>query len=423
MTEAAATPATRDSREQFAIVVVLALAMRIILAALPGHHLDMLTFANWAQDLADHGPGHFYDEANGFRDYFPGYLYILWALGGLREATGMGPDTFEYLLKVPAIVADIGSAVLLYALLRGRDEDTRLLAAGGYLMLPPVLWIGALWGQADSLLAFGVLLTVYFLARERPVAAAVAFTVSFIVKPQAIAALPAFALWGVLHFDRVQWAKAVAASFAVGLALVLPFFHQPWDVFDHARRTTELYPFNSLTTYNLWSLGGWRVEDSRTILGVEWRTIGFVLTAAAYVPVLLYVRRARDEGGLALGVGLSIAIFYTFLTRMHERYLFAAILPLWFAAFWLNSRVLWGIVAAFGVTLFAALYEGYFADKPGTLFVRAVDYAFDSPSVGANAAQIVLSLITVAAALAGIAYCLRAWWLAERPPPQDQPAP
>jgi hypothetical protein len=65
---------------------------------------------------------------------------------------------------------------------------------------------------------------------------------------------------------------------------------------------------------------------------------------------------------LALGTGLSMMAFYLLLTRMHERYVFGAFLPLLVACALLHSRVLWGFFIATATIHFINLYHvfGYY---------------------------------------------------------------
>jgi hypothetical protein len=88
--------------------------------------------------------------------------------------------------------------------------------------------------------------------------------------------------------------------------------------------------------------------------------------------VIFSLRKARGTGFLALGVALSMLAFYMFLTRMHERYVFPAFLPLLVACVLINSRVLWAAFAAAVVVHFLNMYQvfGY--------------YYFFHPEQGAN---------------------------------------
>jgi Gpi18-like mannosyltransferase len=211
--------ATRRSSLPFSFVVegiwvVLAagLVLRLILAFLPGFGVDIGLFTYWSEQLARSGPWDFYDQ-DFFTDYAPGYMYVLLVIGKLDQWFDFSPATMEYVLKVPAIAADLASAYILWKLLEGKKPEMRILAPTIYLLLPPVLLIGPIWGQVDSVLAFFLLLSVYFISRDRPVWGAVAFTIGFLVKPQAVAALPILAFW-IMKSHPPQWVRPSGGSLA-----------------------------------------------------------------------------------------------------------------------------------------------------------------------------------------------------------------
>src|SRR5436309_3702481 len=176
------------------------LLLRLGLAFLPAFQIDTGTFQAWSRQLASDHPWNFYNT-DFFTDYAPGYMYILWLFGVLdRLFGGFGLSTFEYILKLPSIVADIGSAYVLYLLLKDQRREWRIGAATLYLLFPPVLLIGPVWGQVDSLLALFLLLAIYFVGTERPIWGALAYTIGFLIKPQIIAALPFLAFWIMKRF-------------------------------------------------------------------------------------------------------------------------------------------------------------------------------------------------------------------------------
>jgi hypothetical protein len=96
---------------RFAALLAAGLILRALLAFVlfpkEGFSTDMQLFAGWATTLARVGPGSFYASAAG-ADYPPGYLYILWLLGNAPASA------LPLLLKVPAILADLGIALVLY---------------------------------------------------------------------------------------------------------------------------------------------------------------------------------------------------------------------------------------------------------------------------------------------------------------------
>ncbi len=365
------------------LVLTLGLLVRLGAAALPGFGIDLGAFQFWSVNLAERGPWNFYGD-DFFSDWAPGYLYVLWFIGGLDSIFQFSGDQFWYTLKLPSIAADLASAYLLYRILEGQKEGIRLGAAGLYLLHPVVLLVGPVWGQVDSLLAFFLLLTVYYLARGRTVAAAVVYTVGFLVKPLAIGALPVFVFWGLrdeirqvlpalpetaeplsraVAFGRSLAARvwpAVAAALSAALLLLLPFFpSNPLAIFGQLQDATEVYPFNSFYAFNFWGLTGWLKSDQLTFWGLAYRWWGVVLYAAASISIIWTFRDAKGPGPLALGTALSVLAFFLFMTRMHERYLFASILLLMTAGFAMNARAIWAALAVLSVVQFFNVYYAY----------------------------------------------------------------
>jgi Gpi18-like mannosyltransferase len=290
----------------------------------------------------------------------------------------------------------------------------RLAAAGTYLLLPTVLFIGALWGQTDSILAFFILLCAFFMVRGHPVLAAAAFGLAFITKPQAAAALPFLAFWGIrLHPPRV-WAQAAAAGVVTALVLSWPFFPEnPLRVVNHARESTEVFGHNSSFAFNFWGIFGWFRSDGSEFYYIDWRWWGFVLTVAADAWIIYSLRRARGAGMMALGVGLCTLAFFVFQTRMHERYMFASFLPLLAACFYLNRPLLWASFAGLTVVQYLSPYKAFFhpffnAGEPGFLHYGWLDRMLEySPYWWHSPGQFmwfVTSLFTVAVTVALLAF-------------------
>ena len=391
---------SRAGRRWIVGVLAGALVLRLFLAALPGFGPDIGIFRDWAETIARVGPGDFYNQSGQFHAYAPGYLHYLWLLGSLDEIFSFSTSQWDYALKLPAIVADLGSAYLLYRFLEGRREGWRVGAAALYLLFPATLLIGPIWGQDDSILAFFVLLTVYFVAKDRPVAAALAFTAGFIVKPQAIAALPFLVFWIVRDHPPVwrrvnailrvpvppkAWLRMAGGSLLLTFVMIFPFFPSLvlWRPFIHlveqVSSALNVWRYNAIFAYNFWNLFGrgtaGRCDSSACpnaatghvtyfthgaeFLGLPTRFWGFLLFAVAAVSVIAVLRRARGPAFLALGTSLTILAFYVFMTRMHERYLFPFFLPFLAACVLLKSRVLWAAFAVLGAVHFLNLYIVY----------------------------------------------------------------
>jgi Gpi18-like mannosyltransferase len=373
-------------------LLLLGLIFRLMLQTLPDFESDIDLFQFWANSLAENHPWNFYDQ-DFFTDYAPGYMYVLWFIGELHQLLNFTDAQYEYILKLPATIADLASVYLLWRFLEGQSPLTRYVAAGIYLVFPPALMIGPVWGQVDSILAFFLLLSIYFISRDRPVAGAAAYTVGFLVKPQAIAALPFLAFWimrrnrpqlggpGGIRVPRV-WLECLAVGLGLVVVLIIPFFtYKPWELIDQLYSATDVenYRTNSFWAYNFWGVvngleglpgnffdalrsGGFPfIPDNQTFMGIEYRNWGLALTVGALAAIIPIIGRGEDDRTdlLALGTALSIMAFYVFLTRMHERYIFPMFLPMLAACALSHSRALWAMFVLLVVVHSLNLYYVY----------------------------------------------------------------
>lgn len=138
------------------------------MATQAGYATDMQCFYAWAQRMAAVGPGEFYAD-DYFCDYLPGYLYLLWPIGGLMNLLGVVEmnATARVLVKLMPMLADLGIVVLLWRMAQKPLQAMgALLVAALYAFSPAVLIDSAVWGQVDSLLALGLVATVALVQRK-----------------------------------------------------------------------------------------------------------------------------------------------------------------------------------------------------------------------------------------------------------------
>lgn len=343
------------------------LVVRLVLARGGGFPFDMGTFAAWADRLATGGLHAFYpkDEAglaSYFVDYPPGYMYVLFVVGKISRAlTGAAPSTF--LLKVPAILTDLGLAwvvVVLAQRLTPRSLATRFpvrgIAAAAVLLNPAIFFVSGTWGQVDTILALLVLGSFALLGTGPPTARREAaglavLALALITKPQAAFVIPlavVVLLWrhvrtplaesqgtaaALAGLARVAGLGMVALGFI--LVLLLPFgLDLPYAMrfYTHAAGT---YKFTSVWAFNLWgAVGFWRpdsgTDDAVRFLGVPAVTIGLALFTAGTVALLWRAWRSMARGEregrvLIFGGAALTCLAFAVLTRIHERYLFLAI--------------------------------------------------------------------------------------------------
>lgn len=360
------------------ILLALGFVLRMFFIRDAGFATDVQTFEAWTNMLMEHGFANFYASA-GFADYPPGYFYILWIVGLIFEpfrAQGFG--LLALLVKMPAILADLGVGALIYAIARRiSDARTALIAAAIFVLNPATIFISAYWGQVDSIAGGLALLAVFFLLKSDDETGAysryiplawVTLAYSLLIKPQAAVIAPifiAFAFVDPVKRNRrlISTGIGTLCALAFTILLVEPFHPSSplgalqW-LLGRLESGSSVYPVNTVNAFNLWSIHDsfWR-PDSQFIgrfgIGLAQSAWGIVLVLAALALIVWRYISDRTPGGLLEACALSLIAFFILATRMHERYIFDGLL-FTIACIPVARRYVYGAIAI-TVTLFANL--------------------------------------------------------------------
>ncbi|WP_019913677.1 phospholipid carrier-dependent glycosyltransferase [Paenibacillus sp. HW567] len=348
------------------IVFGIAFILRIWIGlTAQGYQNDMNTFIAWGQRLVDLGPGKFYEKGY-FADYPPGYLYILYLLSLIRGlfgfAHGSGGETL--LFKLPAILSDLVLGWLIYR--AGRKKLGSGMAIGLMLLFlfnPAVLMDSAAWGQADSFFLVFLLLSIMGASDKAFVRSAIFFALATLVKPQALIFTPVL-LFAFYH-HRAWKQLAFGALYGLGIfgLLAAPFF---WNngglggLIDLYKGTLSSYPYSTVNAFNLYALTApmWSAIDSMW-LGITYRTWGFIFILAAVALAAYYsFKKDRKELSKSFFIGMVlIAVVFVFGTKMHERYMYPALILGLFT--YIESRDRRFLTIFLGFTLTQYLNVGY----------------------------------------------------------------
>ena len=378
----------RGIGRQIAAILAVALIFRLILAygidglRGSGFEADLGLFRYWADVLAEHAPWDFYANAS-YADYTPGYLYVLWVVGALRElgfSAGLPADIVDSFIKLPAIVTDVLLAWLVASMaLELGASRRRALIAATVVAFNPLTWFDSvIWGQVDSFGTVFLLLGVRELWRGRHERAAILAVVAGLIKPQLAILVPIVAvvairraLWPAggygdeadpprrgfsWEFRQIGWRRILTtglAGYVTALALATPFglsvfwpsATAPFIDSSLIRlifSTAATYPYLTVNAFNWWALfpvGGesvasqafiqW-IPDSPVPGATAWGAIGPIPAALVGAALLLgtaalvawLVARRPDRLTILVGVTVLAIAFFAAPTRVHERYLF-----------------------------------------------------------------------------------------------------
>ena len=400
-----------------------ALLLRIIISFfVTGYMVDVNCFLSWGGTMASVGPVNFY-PATSFCDYPPAYTYIL-GLNALvcRMIPGISEGMIRIVYRFVPSLCDIFSCLILDRYLGHRRPETSVFSRRAALLLlafhPLTILNSAAWGQMDSALALLLLLVAIWAADGKWQFALPCYMLAVLVKPQALmlgflglAAL--VSVWFRQKENRKAILRGIAAALGMLAVIVIPFSmkQDPFWIVRQYAGTLGSYPYASVNTANFYYLfnGNWdgignpasaaacillavftsgygiclslRGRKAWTGVWIEsglawafsawfvycavsdasWAMAGSAAMAFAFLVVLgLYIRKKNILFLPYLG-GLLFLILFVFGVKMHERYIFPAIL-LFALAYGLqrDRRILFVLL---GLTMTCFLNEGIVLDN------------------------------------------------------------
>jgi dolichyl-phosphate-mannose-protein mannosyltransferase len=313
------------------LVLVAGVLIRLLVYRFGTLALDTNTFLGWSDSLAREGFGNFYSS---WSDYLPGYLYVLWFLGKIRESAGIDP---VLLYKLPAMIADVLTGWIVYVAVRklvGRKAAVG--SAALYVLNPAVIANSSLWGQVDSLTALFSMLAIFWVERSLVLSAA-ALAIGTLIKPQA-----GFAAIVILYdFYRKKeslvrigvYGLVGAAVFGLGFVPFASGKSLPLFILERIGASLGQYPYTSVNAFNFWALAGmWKSDTSGFVSA---RIVGYVLAGGMMALSALSLVKLKKVGEGMLRYLFASEIFlvsFLFLTRIHERHMLPVFAPMAVAA-------------------------------------------------------------------------------------------
>jgi Gpi18-like mannosyltransferase len=299
-------------------------------------------------------------------------------------------------MKIPASLADVGMALLLVYAFRSRPLWA-VVAAAVVMLHPAIIDVSAWWGQYESIYLLFALAAVIFAVNGHDLVAAAALAICLMTKPQALPFVLPFAAWFWAHGGWREIARTAAVGLAVIVVIWLPFIPAggPLNYLGNlAEYQNSIFPILSLNAWNVWwilqivAVGGFS-SDGAAILGpLTFRHVGFLLTGMLSLIVAWLIVRDPQPRTLILGLAASTLIWFGFLTQMHERYAYGALI---FLLLLIPERRIQWLCLALGVVFTLNLMS---AAPPAPIYRVWLPYPGVHSLVGA-VAMIVITGLTV----------------------------
>jgi Gpi18-like mannosyltransferase len=151
-----------------------------------------------------------------FANYAPLYLYFI---KGLTFLSALPP-----LLSVKLLSAlfDVIIALIICAILRATHEErfstSRLFLTFAIVVsIPTLILNSSLWAQCDALYAAGIVGSLYFIMKDKPLASTLAYAFAFCLKLQAVFFLPILLGYLLAKRFKVLYILFVPALFALSI--------------------------------------------------------------------------------------------------------------------------------------------------------------------------------------------------------------
>lgn len=360
-----------------------------------GYETDMNCFYWWAKSVFEEGISRFY-YLDMFTDYPPGYMYILWFIGGIMKFCGL--ESFAsapavILLKLPAMICDLLIGYIIYKVaVKYTKHSYALLFSAVFMFNPAVLIDSATWGQVDSVYTLFVVLMCYFVTEKKLPIAYFVFAAGILIKPQTLIFTPVL-IYGIIDqvfLNDFSW-KKMFTQLGIGLgaiaALVLaavPFSLE--KVIPQYVDTLGQYEYASVNAYNLWALLGknWSSQDDifMFLSYKNWGTLFIIATVV--VSAFFCLKNKERESRYYLSGAFIVTSVFMLSARMHERYMYPVMALLLIAAVVKRKYQYFIAYGCLSLTLFLNEYHVLFHyDANAYDFHNPVIYMISAMSVAA----------------------------------------
>lgn len=241
-------------------------------------------------------------------------------------------DGNQYLIKIPMILADI--LIIYFCYKFTKSKIIALVLA----LFPPMIYNSAVWGSGDSIVNLFALLGIYFLWKSKYPLAILLYSFSVLYKPSLLIWVPIFLV--ILIKNKISLKKLVLSGILLlALIYLVSYPFNPVEIHPILwfiqTMLTKILPgvMDQVTAnaMNFWALiyGLKPKLDYFLILNIiSARNLSLVVFAMFYLYLLRKLYKNYSIKYLLLTLVTVSLTAFTFMTRMHERYSYPALIPL-----------------------------------------------------------------------------------------------
>lgn len=333
-------------------ILLIAFLFRLVLSFVVWHP-DLNNHVDWGIRFWQYGPGDFYDQnvwSFSWPNQPPGTIIIFAFIRKLFETIfnffwwinvniPIFPSNimlffeerlYQALLKLPAILADLGIAYLIFAFFKKREEVKFGLFGANLFLWNPVIWYNSsIWGQTDATVNFFGVLAMLFLLEKRLIFSFLSIFMSLFIKASLIILVPIILViaWKQKYSSNA-WIKAIVLPLVIIAILTFPFSRgEPFSwLFELYKDKIFGWQLHLITAnaFNFWSaLTGIHEQKDNLLFGpLSFNVWGYILFGTILMPLFLKLAKNWNYINVLWIATLTTFASFVFLTGMHERYLY-----------------------------------------------------------------------------------------------------
>lgn len=362
------------------ILFLGAFVFRMILAFVAWHP-DLNNHVDWGIRFWQYGPGDFYqqnvwsftwpNQPPGtiiifalIRKLFEGIFNFFWWINVTLPVFPSNIMLFfeerlyQALLKLPAILADLGIAYLIWRFFKLQGGEKLGILGASFFLFNPVVWYNSsIWGQTDATVNFFGLLAFILLLGRKLTFAFLCLAVSLFIKASLLILVPIFIIiaWRQIY-HRQEWVKAILISLLVVGLLTLPFARgEPfsWLVNLYQQKVFgwQLHVITA-NAFNFWAaITGIHERPDILLFGsLSFQKWGYILFGVSIIPLFLKIYKNQNSLNIIWVLALTFFSSFMLLTGMHERYLYP-LFPFLTILAVREKRLMWLLILVSGIHL------------------------------------------------------------------------
>lgn len=267
----------------------------------------------WINELKNNGFGALKGD---FYNYNPPYMVILYMIGKTKINPLSG-------IKAVSCIFDIILSVTVALIVMDitKSKLRTMFAYAGVWILPTIVANGSMWGQCDAIYTTFIILSLYYILKEKPLKAMIFLGVAVGFKMQAIFILPAYIiLWSKRKIKLVHFLSIPIIYFISLLPAVLAgkSFADTMGIYMVQAKEQVYLEMNWPGLYEL--IG---IEPYYDYYGPAaiWFTLGILMCIMFYLAYKIY--KINKSHMIDIFLYIALVTVY-FLPYMHERYGYVA---------------------------------------------------------------------------------------------------